>query len=209
MRSLPACAACAVALLVIAGCSEATAPDATQPPPAGNAAPAQPSPAPTPAEPAPADTVLTAQGWGPLKIGMSREEITAALGPQANPDAVGGADPEQCDQYHPSRAPDGLLVMVEGGRLTRISLNSKSSVATDKGIAVGATPEAVRTAYGAAIQADPHKYQDPPAQYLTVWNRGDGAESSSRGVRYEVDGTGKVAWIHAGGPSITYVEGCS
>jgi hypothetical protein len=145
---------------------------------------------------------------------MTRAAITAALGEDSNPEAVGGADPEQCDQYRPARAPEGLLIMVEQGRLTRISLIRDSAIKTDRDLGLGATPAAVRAAYGDRLQASAHKYGEPPQEYLTVWAEGGGPADRivpphSRGIRYEVDGAGKVGAIHAGGPSITYVEGCS
>jgi hypothetical protein len=157
---------------------------------------------------------LTAEGWGPLRVGMTLAQITAALGPDANPDAVGGADPAQCDEFRPARAPEGMLVMVEDGRLSRISLIRKSSVKTDHALGLGAAPAAVRAAYGPALRSELHKYEDAPAHYLTFWSAGGGSgegsiPSDSRGIRYEVNGTGAVATIHAGGPSISYVEGCA
>lgn len=39
---------------------------------------------------------------------------------------MGGPDPEACDQFRPERAPEGMLLMVEDGRLTRISLTGPS-----------------------------------------------------------------------------------
>lgn len=157
---------------------------------------------------------VTAEGWGPLRVGMSLAQITAAVGPDANPEAVGGADPAQCDQFRPIRAPQGVLVMVENGRLSRISLINNSQLKSDRGLGLGAAPAAVVAAYGPALRVEPHKYESAPAQYLTFWSRGGGSASGpigsdSRGVRYEIDGSGKVASIHAGGPSISYVEGCS
>jgi hypothetical protein len=193
-------------LLSIAACSDEPAQQPAADAPAATA-PA-PAPQPNPAQPPASANALTAEGWGPLKIDMTRDQITAALGPDANPNAVGGGDPE-CDQYRPSRAPEGMLLMVEDGRLTRISLSRNSTVKTDRGLGLGATPEQVTSAYGAQVKAEPHKYQDPPAQYLTVWSKGEPGADDSRGMRYEIDGSGKVAQIHAGGPSIQYVEGCA
>ena len=160
-----------------------------------------------------AEPVLTADGYGPLRFGMTLAEVTAALGRDADPDAVGGPDPESCDQFRPARAPEGLLVMIEDGRLTRVTIHRDAPIATDRGLNVGASAADVRAAYGAAARAEPHEYQDPPAEYLTVWTRGgigaDGAaEPGARGIRYEVASDGRVAAIHAGGPSIQYVEGC-
>src|SRR5690606_9967730 len=61
------------------------------------------------------DDVITADGWGPLRIGMTRDEVVAAAGDDANPDAVGGPDPQRCDQFRPARAPAGLPGLA-GGR---------------------------------------------------------------------------------------------
>lgn len=198
----------AVSLLALAACggsqtntSETSAPEtpvAEAPPPAV----------------APALGALTSQGWGPLKIGMTLAELTAAMGPDANPDAVGGPDPESCDEFRPANAPEGLFVMIEAGKLTRISLSELSTLKTDKGLGLGDTAATVKAAYGAAAQASPHKYQDAPAEYITVWDGGPRTEpyvqdEAARGLVYEIDGTGKVGAIHAGGPSIQYVEGCA
>ena len=201
------------ALLLGTGCERA--PEA---PPANDASAASTSePATNAAEPAPApkaaSLVLTPEGYGPLRIGMSLADVVTTYGPDSDPDAVGGPEPELCDQFRPARAPEGLLVLVEEGRLSRITAMSGSDVETDNGLRVGATAAEVRAAYGALVNAEPHEYQDPPAEYLTIWTRGgasggEAAPPDSRGIRYEVGDNGKVAFIHAGGPSIQYVEGC-
>ena len=174
--------------------------------PAANAA----APAPSPNASA---LVLTPEGSGPLRIGMSLADLVTTYGPDSDPDSVGGPEPELCDQFRPARAPEGLLVMVEEGRLSRITAMSDSEVETAKGLGVGATAAEVRAAYGALVRAEPHEYQDPPAEYLTIWTRGgasggEAAPPHSHGIRYEIGDDGKVAFIHAGGPSIQYVEGC-
>lgn len=157
--------------------------------------------------------LLTPEGLGPLRIGMTQSELTAALGPDSDPAAVGGADPKQCDQFRPARAPQGVLVMMENGRLTRISLIDKSPIRTDRGVGLGSTATAVRGAYKRTVVASPHKYRDAPSEYLSHWSRkaqaGDKASATDRGIVFEVDGKGVVDLIHAGGPSIRYVEGCA
>jgi hypothetical protein len=108
-----------------------------------------------------------------------------------------------------------MLVMIEEGRLTRISLIDESSVKTDRGLGLGAGAAAVRSVYGPALRAEPHKYEGAPAEYLVVWAKGapsdDRSEvpATSRGIVYEVGGKGAVQGIRAGGPSIQYVEGCA
>ena len=193
--------------LAFAACSPSGEPVAAAP-----EAPVAEAPPPS-STPAAGDT-LTAEGFGPLKIGMTLAEVTAALGPDSDPDAVGGPDPESCDEFRPERAPEGLLVMIQEGKLTRISLVELSDIKTDKGLGIGDAAAAIKTAYGADAKATPHKYQDAPAEYVTWWQGGPRTEpyvedEAARGIVYEIDGTGKAGAIHAGGPSIQYVEGCA
>ena len=72
----------------------------------------------------------------------------------------------------------------------------------------------MRAAYGDRLHAEPHHYLELPAEYLTVWAVGDPGDEpytedpAARGIRYETDLDRRVETIHAGGPSIQYVEGC-
>lgn len=156
---------------------------------------------------------LTAEGWGPLRIGMTRAEVVAALGQDANPEAVGGPDPASCDEFRPERAPEAMLVMIERDRLTRISLIRSSDVTTDRGYGVGDPGDGIAAAYGAEARREPHKYEPAPAGYVTVWSRGGGSgyveDPNARGLVFEVGQDGAVKAIRAGGPSIQYVEGCA
>lgn len=157
--------------------------------------------------PADSTTPLTPDGWGPLRIGMSREEVVATAGEDANPDAVGGVNPEQCDEFRPIRAPDGMIAMLERNRLTRLTLVAGSQVSTEAGFSPGDRAADIRRAYGDDATATPHKYMDPPAEYITVWRDPPPAEDP-RGIVYEIGLDGLVSHIHAGGASIQYVEGC-
>jgi hypothetical protein len=209
----------AIAALLLAGCGDsgprAPADGAKRGDSAEAAPPAIPAAAPAPAPAPTAEPVLTADGYGPLRIGMTRAEVVKAVGEDSDPEAVGGPDPEACDEFHPGRAPKGLLVMIEAGRLTRISLVRDSKVKTDRGLGLGATAAAVRAAYGPALSAEPHKYEDKPAEYLTFRTKdapkGAGAATlaTARGMLYEIGSKGTVQRISAGGPSIQYVEGCA
>ncbi|WP_375201635.1 hypothetical protein [Hyphococcus sp.] len=169
----------------------------------------QPAPAPTPAS----SDALTPDGWKGLRIGMTREEITAAYGPDANPDAVGGPEPESCDEYRPEDAPDGFLLMLVNEKLARIKLMRGAAVKTDAGLGLGASAEEVKEAYDGEAIVTPHKYVEAPAEYITVWKTGQTGpdyvqDETARGIRYVIDKEGKVQTIQAGGPAIQYVEGC-
>jgi len=142
-------------------------------------APVAEAPAPA-ATPAAFSDALTATGWGPLRIGMSRAEVIAAA----------------------------------GDRLTRITIGDLSAVKDASGLGLGDTAAKVKETHGGKAQASPHKYQDAPAEYIAVWEGGPRGEpfvedTAARGIVYEIDGTGNVGAIHAGGPSIQYVEGCA
>ena len=171
-----------------------------------------PEPAPAPA-PAPAADVLTAQGFGPLRIGMTRAEVETALGADSNPGAVGGAEPEACDTFHPARAPEGLTVMVEQGVLTSIWLQRGSTLKTDRGFGLGDTATAIKAAYGPLAYVSPHKYAAAPAEYITTWSVGRSAgyvqNPAARGIAYHIGTDGTAEHVAAGGPSIQYVEGCA
>ena len=194
-----------VALLALAACNapesaktpEAKAPDVAAPAAMGDAASAN---------------VLTPLGYGPLKIGMTQAEVDAAVGPP--PANAAEAEPSECRYYHPPRAPEGLLVMVENGVLTRLTATKDSTVKTEDGVGVGADGEQLKARYGAAT-VTPHKYQGAPSAYVTLWPgrpQLQGAyvtDPTARGLAFEIGDDGKVAFIHAGGPSIQNVEGCS
>ena len=160
------------------------------------------------------EPTLTAEGYGSVRIGTTRAQVVEALGEDSQPDAVGGPEPERCDQFRPARAPEGMLVMIEDGRLSRISLIRGSTLKTERGLGVGDAAAAVKATHKAEAVVSPHKYESAPAEYVIVWQGGPrGAayvsDPAARGVVYEIGGDGRVTAVHAGGPSIQYVEGCS
>ncbi|MBI1250591.1 MAG: hypothetical protein GC189_03875 [Alphaproteobacteria bacterium] len=170
-----------------------------------------------PAAEADSAEALTPDGLGALRVGMTAADLVAQFG---GPDAANmPADPtaEACLEFHPARAPEGVWAMVENGAVTRVVLTAPSDVKTADGLGVGADAAAVRAALGDQAVQEPHKYQGAPAAYLTAWRtRGaDAADApyvsdpAARGVRYVIGETGAVEAIHAGGPSIQYVESCS
>ena len=199
--------AVAVSALILAACGQ----------PAPEPAPAPAAPPPTaPVTPAPDANALTAGGYGPLRIGMTKAEVIAAVGDKFNPSLVGGAEPEICDQWRPARSPEGVTVMLENGVLTRISIAAPATLKTDRGFGVGDTAAAIKAAYGPLAVSQPHKYSAPPAEDIFVWATGGPAaagdyvqDASARGVRYEIGDDGKVSIIHICGPSIQLVQGCS
>ncbi len=155
------------------------------------------------AAPAPGSWPVTPNGWGPVKIGMTRAQVARALGAPLRGEAIESVD--ICvEQSAQGAAFSGVVFMFENRRLTRISAGSRSRLRTPAGIRVGATAAQVRRAYGRNLQAEPHHYIGRPAEYLTYWT-----VPGKRGVRFETSESRRVERIHAGGPSIQYVEGCA
>lgn len=153
----------------------------------------------------PADRVLTPDGWGPLRIGMSRAEVVAAAGEDAQPSAVGGPDSAVCDEFRPAAAPSGVLVMIQRDTLTRISVSRTSDISTPAGFRVGDSGSDVIEELGPNAVVRSHQYWTAPAKYVTVW---DGTGPNRRGIRYEIDAGDRIVHIRGGGRSIEDVEGC-
>jgi len=163
--------------------------------------------------PALAQEVARPDGYGPLRIGMTQEQVDAALGaapPHEYPDEI-----ERCLYYRPANAPESLLVMVEDGMLTRITIMGESDVTTVDGIKFGDEIEQLKARFSGKAYWKPHAYAPPPAGYLTFWmdgvKRGDEFYDAqgALGTVVEADDEGRVAYIHVGTPSIQYIEGCS
>jgi len=186
--------AASLSVLLIAACGQPVEPAS---------APAEPAAPAAPAAPQPPAMVLTPAGLGPVAIGMTEAQVRAALGADRI-EGDTGSDFDTCKEMQLKGDLAGTWVMFEDGKVTRVSIGEGSTVKTDKGLGLGATADQVRAAYGAAVKAEPHKYEGPPAEYLTIW-----AVPDKSGVQYETNEQRVVKTIHAGGPSILYIEGCA
>jgi hypothetical protein len=145
--------------------------------------------------------VLTPQGYGPLRVGMTWAQARRAVPGLRYGESMG--DGSTCHEASTPRMP-GVFGMFVDGRLVRVSLSSPSRVATARGIRVGASEAQVRTAYRGLYRDEPHQYEGPQGRYLTVWTvRGHS------GVRFETDMHHRVQTIHGGTDAIQYVEGCA
>jgi hypothetical protein len=145
--------------------------------------------------------VVTTHGAGPLRIGMSIDEARAAArGALAAPS---NSDPSACTYVPIAGAPKGIAVMVEGGRVVRIDVDS-GSVPTAEGARVGDTEERIRTIYPGDVTIAPHKYTN--GHYLTV--RPKSAADSVNRIVFETDGRAVTRYRVGVPPPVEYVEGC-
>ncbi len=186
-----------LAVLLLAGCGSESAAERAEPVPADGAVVAD---APATAEPAvPAPTVasaqtLTLEGYGGLTIGKPV--------PAGSPWAARGA--QISDGCTTLSAPDwpGAYAIVEEGVVRRITVSDESRAKLVEGIGPGSTEAQVRAAFPSFV-AEPHKYVDAPAKYLTQ-------PGNDPRLMFEIDDKGKVSLVHVGVmPTLAYVEGCA
>ena len=145
---------------------------------------------------------LTPDGYGPVRIGMTRAQVSAALSIRLEGEAIDDAN--ACIEMGAAQGYPDLFFMFENGRLSRISLGERSRVTTLRGIGIGATAAQVRRAYGRGLRAETHTYIGRPGEYLTFWTR-----FNAKGVRFETGADRRVQVIHAGNGTIRYIEGCA
>lgn len=189
---------CSVALLFIACLSKSdSASDAATVDTSAMA----PLPAPD-ARKQPAVVGVTEYGYGPLRAGMTYDAANAALNGALKPAA--GANLAECDYVKWEGGPQGLLVMVDEGKIGRVDVID-STVASAAGARVGDTEEKIQSLYPGRVTVSPHKYTD--GHYLTV--RAANAADSMNILVFETE-HGKVTRFRGGiRPWVEYVEGCS
>ncbi|WP_152630599.1 hypothetical protein [Thalassospira sp. HJ] len=154
--------------------------------------------------------VLSEQGYGPARIGMSDTELRKAIGPRL--DAFIAGDDESCTYLQRELDPFGLGYMILDGSLARVSLYgdehdvATSLVRTSNGLSIGSTRDDVYAAFsGQKLIEEEHEYLGPTGKYITWWQD----DAQTRGIRFEIDENGTVIAIHAGTDAITLIEGCA
>lgn len=147
--------------------------------------------------------MVTPRGVGPVRVGMSASEVSAALGQRLVIPSEATAD-ERCAYATWRGAPPGVSLMIENGHVERVDVDS-ASIPTTAGVRVGDSEESVRAVYAERVTTTPHKY-DPSGHNLTV--RPAAAADSMFRIVFETDGK-RVMRFRAGRlAAVQYVEGC-
>jgi hypothetical protein len=145
-----------------------------------------------------------ANGWivrddsiGPVKIGMTRSQLSAVLREKLVEEESGN---DSCFFVH-THGHDHVSFMIIDNRVVRIDVNAPG-YKTLVGIQVGDSEAYALRVYGSRMKVTSHQYVDT-GHYLTV-RSSDGRH----GVRFETD-DGKINMFYAGTyEAIQYVEGC-
>lgn len=191
-------------VFAMSGCNAEPAQEVVAPPEAVAPAPAAGG------TPVVAADAMTADGWQKVRMGATLDELNAALGTSLTMDGNGEYAENNCTFLNVATAPGQPSVMYSNGKVVRLSLFAPGTT-TYGGLQVGDKAAKVRDVFGADVVATPHKYEDAPAEYLTIWMKAPTSpdDPSARGVRFETGGDGMINAIHAGGTEIELVEGCS
>jgi hypothetical protein len=156
---------------------------------------------------------LVFDGIGPVRVGMTPAEASAAVGKpvEVNPGYV----LDNCAYAEAAGGPKGLSFMVlrdtagDPWRIVRVDVDDESRIATLAGIRIGATEAEVKRTFGAPartgrLSVENHVYVDG-GHYISY------DEDGPDGLRmlFETDGQ-KVTRFRSGrqGP-VGYVEGCA
>jgi hypothetical protein len=157
------------------------------------------APAPGVADNAPALWLVSARGIGPVSAGMRFSVAAPLLGVPAS----AGTGHQACAYVHPAHGPAGASVMVRGGEVARVQVDS-GDVRTTEGARIGDSEARIDSLYAGRVTSSPHKYTN--GHYLTVKPAGE--ESPYRLV-FETDGE-RVTRYRAGRlPEVEWVEGCA
>lgn len=145
---------------------------------------------------------LEPDGFGPIRVGMTPAEASAAVGSElAQPEGMEAS----CFYVFPEDAPQGLGLMFSEGRLARIDVTT-DAYETAAGGQVGQSTEEVEDLYDGALAVSPHKY-DEGGTYLTLTPSGELA--TTHRLIFETH-DGEVTSFRAGQlPQVEWVEGCS
>lgn len=155
-----------------------------------------------------ADTAwrVTERSAGPVRVGMSLDELRRALGGDVQAEGW-DAEPEACVYASSAAIPAGVRVMLVGGRVARVEVDSGATAAAS-GVRIGDTEDRVREAYAAReVRVQPHKYV--AGSYLIVLP--DAPADTMHRLVFETDSATRAVTRFRGGvfPPVEYVEGCS
>lgn len=146
--------------------------------------------------------MLELRGLGPVRVGMTVEDVARALGRSLRPVT---APTDECTFYAPASGFDGLSFLVAGGTVARVDVTA-GPTATAEGMAIGQSEAEAKRRYGDRLRESPHDFV-LGGHYLTLVPT-DPADANFRLVA-ETDGR-KVTSMRAGRlPEVDLTEGCA
>jgi hypothetical protein len=158
-----------------------------------------------PAERLTSGSRLRVDGIGPLTVGMSLSQASAAAGTTVG---LTSADfGTGCRYAEAAKGPTGLSFMVVGGRIVRFDVGGPpdqppSTIATLSGIRVGSSENDVMAAYPGRIRVTGHPYLET-GHYL-IYTPANRALS----LVFETDGRRVTSFRSGQAAAVSAIEGC-
>ena len=144
--------------------------------------------------------VTTIDGIAPAKIGMSVQELSAALG---HPVAPSTGEKRACRYIQSASLPVDVALMLVNDTVARVDIDS-TGAHTSEGAYVFDPESRVVQIYRGHVVVQPRKYTGPLGHYLIVTPPND----TTRRIVFETAG-GKVVRYRVGRrPEVEWVEGC-
>lgn len=144
--------------------------------------------------------VVSHDGFGPVKIGMTLSQASRALGVRVTRDV--GYDGDDCYYATPKGDFKGIALMMNGTRVVRIDVES-GNYTTDRGAKIGDSEARIKRLYKGVYKVSRHKYFDA-GRYIEVE-----IEGGRYSIIFETDGK-RVTTYRVGRPEqVGYVERCS
>lgn len=144
---------------------------------------------------------VNAYGIGALRAGMTVAEANGALNGALSVPA--SRDSMACTYATWNGAPEGVHVMVEGGRIARVEVRN-GAIETADGAHIGDTEERIKALYAGRVVVQPQKYSSGHALVVTPASPADSAFR----IIFETE-KNLVTKYRAGTRSqVEYVEGC-
>lgn len=156
---------------------------------------------------------LRLDGIGPVKIGMTLSEASAAVGREVEvkENSLLADEESACGFADVEDGPAGLSFMVlrdnpgAEWRIYRVDINETSRIATGGGVRIGATEDEVRQVYGAQLKTEPHEYTGPQGHYLVLDVDGEGGYM----LLFETDGAKVLQFRSGNDAAVRAPEGCA
>ena len=149
---------------------------------------------------------LSLDGLGPVDIGMTLDQASAAAG---TPIRIPPDDPHDGDcRYAYAAGVPEVAFMVINGRIERVDVGDRSGrrVTTVSGIGVGDAEEAVKRTYPGRIRVEGHPYR-PTGHYL-IYVPADPALAHLSMI-FETDGQVVTTFRAGMKGAVAQIEGCS
>ena len=155
-----------------------------------------------------ADWTVYLRRVGPLRIGMTLEDVRRVLGDPKAGLAWSGPTPDdaECAYVQSGRLPDGLSLMFQNGRFVRFDV-AKPGINTASGVGVGDSEATIEKTYRGKITIGPHKYDYETGGHYVTFTPSDAADRSYS-LLFETHDR-RVTRFRAGtSAAVALVEGC-